>query len=600
MKANQEQKSRISTNKSTIKIAKYSIDSIDENPVQKRIREAGLDGQIDDRKLQVEHYLSTRQKRRWDRMPESQKQRIYKRAMRSRSYRNLDDAIKNKIAISDQEKKIEERKAKTEANNESLQQLKSGSSNGKTFGNSAGKSTEKTAEQATEKTIKTGAKASGEIGERAATDSATAGTAEVAHIAKDAMKVAKKIGDAAAKDMSKGLPQSQFCSQDNTDEHPKVMTGPIGFIGKIAMFVAGAAQAAFLPMMLPMLIVIVALTVVVTPVISVVSWLSSTVEKLDKATASFIAWVEKDRPTVSAFLKENELEDYTDVVLAIIQYESKSDENAADLMNVTKYPTGDASLQKDISENGYLYAGCKRFSILFSEGQESGVDIKTIIQSYEYGPDFITYIAENYDGQYSVAASQKFKDILSNDADVKAKGYTIGAPDFANQIYKIMYGDGMNQDTWAALESVFLQYKGFKYTWGGTNPTTSFDCSGLTSYCYKQIGINLPRTAQEQYDKSTHITADEAVPGDLIFFTGTYSTTAAVTHVGIYCGTGKMFDAGDPIDYSDITTKYWQKHFYGFGRVITAKKVESPEKNHTNNNKQNNNNHGGGMIEMEQ
>ena len=110
MKANQEQKSRISTNKSTIKIAKYSIDNIDENPVQKRIREAGLDGQIDDRKLQVEHYLSTRQKRRWDRMPESQKQRIYKRAMRSRSYRKLDDAIKNKIAISDQEKKIEERK----------------------------------------------------------------------------------------------------------------------------------------------------------------------------------------------------------------------------------------------------------------------------------------------------------------------------------------------------------------------------------------------------------------------------------------------------------------------------------------------------------
>ena len=121
----------------------------------------------------------------------------------------------------------------------------------------------------------------------------------------------------------------------------------------------------------------------------------------------------------------------------------------------------------------------------------------------------------------------------------------------------------------AALIAEAENYLGYPYVWGGSSPSTSFDCSGFVCYVVTHSGYyNLPRTtAQGIYNQCQHISASEARAGDIIFFTGTYNSGNPVTHVGIYAGNGQMIHAGDPIKYSSINTPYWQSHFYSFGRL---------------------------------
>lgn len=120
-----------------------------------------------------------------------------------------------------------------------------------------------------------------------------------------------------------------------------------------------------------------------------------------------------------------------------------------------------------------------------------------------------------------------------------------------------------------ALLNEAKRYLGYPYVWGGSNPTTSFDCSGFVCWVLTHSGFaDMPRTtAQGIYNKCAHIDPGDARPGDIIFFTGTYKSGNPVSHVGIYCGNGIMIHAGDPIKYSSINTPYWQSHFYGYGRI---------------------------------
>jgi peptidoglycan DL-endopeptidase CwlO len=125
----------------------------------------------------------------------------------------------------------------------------------------------------------------------------------------------------------------------------------------------------------------------------------------------------------------------------------------------------------------------------------------------------------------------------------------------------------MSDKTFAAMMTEAKKYLGYPYVWGGSSPETSFDCSGYVSWVINHSGWNVGRLgAQGLYDICAPIPASEAKPGDLVFFEGTYDTTG-VSHVGIYVGDGEMIAAGDPIGYSDITTSYWQNHFYSYGRL---------------------------------
>ena len=106
------------------------------------------------------------------------------------------------------------------------------------------------------------------------------------------------------------------------------------------------------------------------------------------------------------------------------------------------------------------------------------------------------------------------------------------------------------------------KYLGRKYVWGGSTPSTGFDCSGLTSWSFKQNGITIPRTAAQQYAASTKISADEAKAGDLVFF----SYGKGVAHVGIYLGDGRMINAQNSGLKIAPLAGYWSKYLVGYGR----------------------------------
>lgn len=129
--------------------------------------------------------------------------------------------------------------------------------------------------------------------------------------------------------------------------------------------------------------------------------------------------------------------------------------------------------------------------------------------------------------------------------------------------------DSYDDATVQALMEEAAKYLGYPYVWGGSSPSTSFDCSGFVCWVYTNSGVHdLPRTtAQGIYDQCTPVSVADAKAGDIIFFTGTYNSSGPVSHVGIYCGNGVMIHCGDPIKYASINTSYWQSHFYSFGRL---------------------------------
>ena len=114
------------------------------------------------------------------------------------------------------------------------------------------------------------------------------------------------------------------------------------------------------------------------------------------------------------------------------------------------------------------------------------------------------------------------------------------------------------------------RYVGYPYVWGGASPETSFDCSGFVSYVYTASGVyNIGRRgANGLHSMCRTVTAEEARPGDLVFFEGTMGEkVGGITHVGIYVGNHHMIHCGSPCGYADLNDSYWVKHFHSFGRV---------------------------------
>jgi peptidoglycan DL-endopeptidase CwlO len=131
--------------------------------------------------------------------------------------------------------------------------------------------------------------------------------------------------------------------------------------------------------------------------------------------------------------------------------------------------------------------------------------------------------------------------------------------------------DALEDEQFAAIIQEAEKYLGYPYVWGGSSPTTSFDCSGFVSYVYNNCGLGWSfgrLSAEGLRQMSAYVSPANARPGDLIFFQGTYDTLGA-SHVGIYAGNNMMIHCGDPIQYASISTSYWQSHFYQFGRIAS-------------------------------
>ncbi len=254
----------------------------------------------------------------------------------------------------------------------------------------------------------------------------------------------------------------------------------------------------------------------------------------------------KHQPTVEKYARQYGIEDYVDYLLAIMQVESGG--TATDVMQSSEslgLPPNSLSTEESIRQ------GCKYFSELLKSAKASGCDINTAVQAYNYGGAKVSYKNE-----ISIKENGGWRYRYGNMFYVKLVSQYLAAPSFNNATAQKIFQEA-------------LKYQGWKYVFGGSNPNTSFDCSGLVQWCYGKAGIKLPRTAQMQYDATQHIPLSQAKAGDLVFFHSTYNSGTYVTHVGIYAGNNRMYHAGNPIGYADLTGSYWQKHLIGAGRVKT-------------------------------
>ena len=127
--------------------------------------------------------------------------------------------------------------------------------------------------------------------------------------------------------------------------------------------------------------------------------------------------------------------------------------------------------------------------------------------------------------------------------------------------------EALEDEVFAAMITEAEKYLGYPYVWGGSNPGTSFDCSGFVSWVINHSGWNVGRLgAQGLCNICTLVSGANVRPGDLVFFEGTYDTDG-VSHVGIYVGNNMMIHCGDPISYTNLNSSYWQSHFYAYGRL---------------------------------
>ena len=156
---------------------------------------------------------------------------------------------------------------------------------------------------------------------------------------------------------------------------------------------------------------------------------------------------------------------------------------------------------------------------------------------------------------------------LGNRQDLFPSGSYPNASTIKKPTYYEIPPEALKDEAFAAMIAEAEKYVGFPYVWGGSSPSTSFDCSGFISWVLNHSGWSVGRqTAQGLYNLCTPVTAEQAKPGDLVFFVGTYDTPG-VSHVGLYVGNSVMLHCGDPISYTNLNSSYWQIHLFCYGRL---------------------------------
>ena len=193
---------------------------------------------------------------------------------------------------------------------------------------------------------------------------------------------------------------------------------------------------------------------------------------------------------------------------------------------------------------------------------------------YDY---YICYVSlENFDlshlpvyimGEDKVSMYAVYMATLGNRPDLFPQGEYPNASGREDYLDYDVPPEALADEQFAAILKEAEKYLGYPYVWGGANPSTSFDCSGYVSWVINHSGWDVGRlTANGLLGVCTPVSSSNAKPGDLIFFQGTYDTAGA-SHVGIYVGNSMMIHCGNPISYANISSSYWQSHFYTYGRL---------------------------------
>ena len=225
--------------------------------------------------------------------------------------------------------------------------------------------------------------------------------------------------------------------------------------------------------------------------------------------------------------------------------------------------------QYTLTENVVVETRYRTETSMDEDGNETEEEVP-----YDY---YICYVTlENFDlshlpaylmGEDQVSMYAVYMATLGNRPDLFPQSEYPNASTREDYLHYDVPPEALEDEQFAAMLQEAEKYLGYPYVWGGSSPSTSFDCSGFVSWVINHSGWSVGRlTANGLLNICTPVSAANAQPGDLIFFQGTYNTSGA-SHVGIYVGNGMMIHCGNPISYASINTTYWQSHFYTFGRL---------------------------------
>ncbi|WP_242647272.1 lysozyme family protein [Priestia megaterium] len=298
--------------------------------------------------------------------------------------------------------------------------------------------------------------------------------------------------------------------------------------------------------------------------------------------------VEKWRPLVEKEAAAQGMESYVNLLLAIIQVESGGT-GTADIMQSSEsagydrpnvFQTPEASVRQGVTHLKTI--------VTMLKGSNKGYEnnIKLLAQAYNFGDNFARFVAKQ-GGEYTIEVAEAYSRYVVapalgnfngttvpyvNETSVrvgKTYRYLNGGNFLYGELVSEFIGGGANvSGEFKKVLDEIEKYEGWEYVWGGKSPKTGFDCSGLTSWGLKQIGIDLPSYALSQYQLTEPIDPSEAQPGDLIFFKGTYGGPNHISHVGFYIDENTMYDSeGKGVGYHSWKTPYWKQHFAGIHRI---------------------------------
>ena len=267
-------------------------------------------------------------------------------------------------------------------------------------------------------------------------------------------------------------------------------------------------------------------------------------------------------PYVQEYAQKYGVGEYVEILLAMIAQESGGDSDRyPDIMQCSESAGMAPNSITDPLVS--LEQGIRYFAALAESGKKAGVDMDTVIQSYNFGGGYIGYVRDHYGGKHSEEAARSFSGMMAARAGWSGYGDVKYVEHVRSHIHTSPAGGAM--ENYEAMYAVMKEYENVPYVFGGTSKS-GIDCSAMSQKLYQSVGISLPRTAQEQYDAVSHISESQARPGDLVFFTATYNAGTLITHVGVYTGNGQFFHAGGSRCQFSALSGYYREKLVCFGR----------------------------------
>jgi len=294
------------------------------------------------------------------------------------------------------------------------------------------------------------------------------------------------------------------------------------------------------------------------------------------------------RSTVESEAKEQGVEDLVPYILAIIEVETHGEGN--DVMQSSESTGGGVGSMTDPKAS--IKQGVKYLAGIKVNAESLGLtDPWAMVQAYNFGGNYVSYLAENNENHTTDVAEEYSKNVVAPslgntsgatysyiNAVSQAKGKTYLYSNGGNYYYAdlvrqyVASGSAempVGDDVFKIVMDEAIKYIGWSYSWGGYTPSMGFDCSGLVQYAFGKAEISLPRVASQQWQVTKKIDIKDAKPGDLVFFKGTYGAPDHISHVGIYVDETRMYDSnGSGIGYHYWTDSYWSSHFDSIRRVV--------------------------------